>query len=87
MLPPNVWFQLPSDEASYPCRMESSAMPLRGSCSLHILNFFSDSLNATEILHCLTVHKIILYSLYILCMLQYGLVKKNVDLKIYTNIL
>jgi hypothetical protein len=87
MLPPKVWFQLSTDMASYPCRMESSATPLQESCNSHILNFFSDILNTTEILNCLTVHKIILYSLYILCMLQSALVKKNADLKICMNIL
>jgi hypothetical protein len=87
MLPPNVCFQLPADMVSYPCKMESSATPLQKSHNSHTLYFFSDTLNATKVLNWLTVHKIILYSLHILCMLQSILVKKNSDLKICINIL
>jgi hypothetical protein len=87
MLPPNVWFQLHPEMASYPWRMDSSATPSQKSCNSHTLNFFSDTLNTTAILNCLTVHKIILYGVYILCMLQFTLIKKKADLKKYINIL
>ena len=87
MLHPNVCFQLPTDMVSYPCKMESSATPLQKSHNSHTLCFFSDTLNATKVLNWLTVHKIILYSLHILCMLQSILVKKNSDLKICVSIL
>jgi hypothetical protein len=86
-LPPNVWFQLPTEMASYPWRMDSLATPWWKSCKSHTLNFFSNTLNATAILNCLAVHKIIFYGLYILCMLQSALIKKNANLKKYMNIL
>jgi len=87
MLPPNVWFQLSPEMVSYPWRIDSSATPWWKSCNLHTLNFFSDTINATGILNCLNVHKITLYGVYILCMLQPALSKKNADLKKYMNIL
>jgi len=87
MLPKNVWFQLPPEMVSYPWRMDSSATPRQNSCNSRSLNFFSNTLNATAILNCLTVHKIILYGVHIPCMLQSALIKKNADLKKYMNTL
>jgi hypothetical protein len=87
MLPPNVWFKLHHEMMSSPWRMESSATTLQESCNSHILYFFSDTLNSSAILNSLTVHKIIIYDVYILCMLQSALIKKNADQKIYINIL